>query len=159
MNNEILNSILANTYTMHDLHHRLRILKTSLEAKFFGMKLSPLPPDDENWLNSLPVQFLGQFNKDNFYAIFEELEKKIDQISPLVIYLSFEPTPEILQQINLWFRTNLNTRFIFETKLDPSLVGGVALVLNGVYQDFSLRARIQEQKELILTEFKKYVSQ
>ncbi len=157
--NRILDIILTNTYTLSDLKHRLRILKEYLETRFFN-KTGPneISPADSKWFSTLSKDFFDQFNKDNFSQIFERLEKEIDKITPLVIYLSFDIDEQIKTRISSWLRQNLTQKIIFETRFDPNLIGGVALTFNGIYKDYSLRSKINEQKELILQEFKNYIT-
>lgn len=155
---DILDTILTNTYTMTDLRHRIRILKAYLKNLLFGQAKSlELPPEDVAWLNALSKDFISQFSKDNLYSKFSELEKKLSSLSPLVVYLSFEPGREQIDAIGGWIKKNLTTSPLIEIKIDPGLLGGVALVNKGVYKDYSLRARIQQNGETILTEFKKYI--
>ncbi len=153
----MIDVILQNTYTLADLKHRLRILKEYLEGQIF-LSPSSLSVDDQTWVNSLPKDFLNQFNKDNLSGLFDRLEKELAKISPLVLYLSFNPDPETVSRLSLWLKNNLTQPYLLEIKLDPGLIGGCALVLQGIYQDYSLRARIQQQKNLILQEFKRYIS-
>lgn len=154
----ILDTILTNTYTIQDLHHRVRILKSQLENKLFGQsQTNEFSPDDSGWLSSMPPLFIKEFTKDNFYSSFNELEDQIKKLKPLVIYLGFEPKQQQIESIGEWLKNNLNQTKLFEIKIDPSLLGGVALVNGGVYRDYSLRTRIQEQSQTILAEFKKYI--
>ena len=156
--NNILDIILESTYTMSDLKHRVRILKNYLETKIYSKTSNEeIIPADSNWIISLPKDFLDQFNKDNISDTFENLEQAINKIAPLVIYLSIDLNEQVKSKISTWLRQNLTQKIIFETRFDPSLIGGIALTFNGIYKDYSLRARINEQREIILTEFKKYV--
>lgn len=156
--NSILDIILENTYTMPDLKHRVRILKNYLEAKIFNKtSIEETIPDDSSWLASLPHDFLEQFNKNNISELFENLEQEINKITPLVIYLSLDMNEQVKSKISAWLRQNLTQKIIFETRFDPSLIGGLAFTFNGIYKDYSMRTRIEQQKELILSEFKKYV--
>lgn len=158
MRSQILDVILTNTYTLPDLKHRVRILKEVLENRIFGGSDLKLAAPDSNWVETLAKDFLSQFNKDNLYQLFDSMDETINNIPPLVIYLAFEPNEETKAQISQWLRSNLTKKFIFEIKLDPSLIGGAALVWQGVYKDYSLRTKIEVQKEVILTEFKKYIT-
>lgn len=154
----ILNIILANTYTLPDLKHRLRILRAYLEDRVFGNKNQVFESQDENWLNSLPLDLLNQFNKDNLTSLLENLEQQINELHPLVLYLSFEPDQNTITSISSWIRQNLSQKPVLEIKYDPSLIGGCALVKEGIYKDYSIKAKIEEQKDLILQEFKKYIT-
>ncbi len=154
---DILTTLLTNTYTVQDLRHRVRILKSHLENILFGHHTEQLSPEDSRWIGSLPHSFTNQFNKDNVYPLFDQLEDQIKKLNPLVIYLAFEPGQEQIEKIGQWFKKNLAKLPVFEIKVDPGLLGGVALVNSGVYKDYSLRSKIQEQEETILAEFKKYI--
>ena len=153
---DILDTILTNTYTTADLHHRLRILKLYFETKQFGGKFE-FSPEDLAWLNSLGEDFFSKFTKENFYNNFLELEKKVSLLTPLIIYLSFEPESLQIESINSWLKKNLSQNILFDIKIDRELLGGAVLVYKGVYKDYSLRAKIQEQSGTILQEFKKYI--
>lgn len=157
--NDILSLMLENTYTLPDLKHRLRILKEYLEGQIFGQEItSMLSPEDQTWLKSLSSDLLNQFNKNNISSTMENLEQQINELHPLVLYLSFEPDQNTIKAIGLWVRQNLSQKPILEIKYDPFLIGGCSLVRDGIYKDYSVKARIEEQKEVILTEFKKYIT-
>jgi hypothetical protein len=151
----LLETILHSTYTLHDLKHRVRILHQVVEGQIFGNGDTMLLAEDVNWLRTLPEDFFKQFEKDKFSSIFENLEIEVNKINPLTIYLAFEPGKPEIEAINSWVRQNLQTKVVIETKLDPSLMGGVALVWNGVYKDYSLKAKIAAEEAQIIEEFKK----
>lgn len=153
----ILDTILTNTYTIHDLRHRVRILKSHLEDLIFGQIKNELTLEDNQWILALSQDFIKQFNKENLYSTFKDLEKQLESIKPLTIYLAFEPSNEQIEGIGKWLQSNLTKKQIFEIKIDPSLVAGTALVYNGVYKDYSIRSRINQQSSVILEEFKKYI--
>ena len=155
---DIIDTILTNTYTIQDMRHRMRILKSNLENTLFGkVQTEILSSDDTIWLSSLTLSFINYFTKDNIYSSFKNIEAELKKLKILIIYLSFEPEQEQIENIGKWLRTNLTEIKLFDIKLDPSLLGGIALVKDGVYKDYSLKTRIQEQGEMILVEFKKYI--
>jgi len=79
MDQEILNTVLKDTYSLTNLKHRLRILKSNLLKTFFGgeSQTSSLTAQDLRWLQSLPEGFYRKFTKDNVYQILADLEKGI----------------------------------------------------------------------------------
>lgn len=156
--NQILTTILQNTYTLTQLKHRLNILKSFLINSFFSNQTQvSLPPSDLNWLKSLPPSFYQQFNKDNVYQIFADLENNIKSLQPLIVYLSFEADDSSTSQIGIFARKTFGSILLLDTKFDPNLIAGVALSFKGIYRDYSLRAKIEERKAEILEEFKKYL--
>lgn len=161
MDQEILNIILKDTYSLTSLKHRLRILKSNLLKTFFGGENNQtlsFTAQDLNWLQFLPEGFYRKFNKDNVYQILTGLEKGISGLPTLTIYLTFEPDDTTLSRIGSVARKTFNSPFlILDIKLDPNLIAGAALVWKGVYRDYSLRAKVENRKLEIIGEFKKFL--
>lgn len=156
---QILNTILKDTYTLTQLKHRFKILKSYLEKTLFGGELEEaLAKEDLDFLKTLPDDLFRQFNKDNAYSVFTGLENKINQLIPLTIYLPFTADEEVMAQIGSSARTTLqNPHLILDSKYDPLLIAGCALSWKGIYKDYSLKARIEEKKGEVLEGFKKFL--
>ena len=107
---EVLNTILQNTYSLTSLKHRLRILKSNLLKTFFGgeNQVLSLTAQDLNWLQSLPEDFYQKFSKDNIYQILSDLEKRIHNLPTLTMYLTFEPDDVTLTQLGSATRKTFN---------------------------------------------------
>ena len=141
------------------LKHRVRILKSYLINAIFSSKdtIPSLEQQDLEWLSSPGEDFYKQFNKDNLYTIFNQLEAQITSLKPLIIYLPFESDDNIALQIASFARTKFNNQNIcLDVKYDPNLIAGCALVWNGVYKDYSLRSKIEEKKAEVLDSFKQF---
>lgn len=158
MNDQILNIILKDTYTLSSLKHRVRILKSHLNKKFFGeAEKEPLEDSDAKWLDSLPPQFFEKFTKDNALSEISELDGKINQIKPLTLYLAFEVNEQVSLAIGLRVRELFQPDVLLDIKLNPALLAGCALVWKGIYKDYSLKAMIEARKTEILESFKKFL--
>lgn len=156
--NEILNTILKETYSITALKHKLNVLKSYLLQNLFGAQTQKeWAAEDLVWLKSLPPEFFQNFNKDNVYNLFTGMEKEITQLKILTVYLTFEPDDDTLIQIGAMVRKQFNNVALLDIKHDPSLIAGAALVWNGIYKDYSLRSTIGQKKELILERFKKFL--
>lgn len=159
----ILTTILQNTYSLNQLKTRLRLLKSNLLKTFFGGEAATVPDSQslsaENitWLKSLAPGFYEIFNKDNVYQTFTDLEAKINSLPTLTMYLTFEPDDITLSQIGAFARKTFGPNFLLDTKIDPTLIAGTALVWKGVRKDYSLKAKIAEKKDVISQEFKKFL--
>lgn len=157
MNDDILNTLLKDTYTISLLKHRLRILKSNLLRKFFGGEApEQLSAQELDWLNSLPSSFYQKFNKDNVYQIFDALEVKINSMPVLLIYIPFEADNQAIYQIGMTLRKSFTTLSLFEIKINPALIAGCALSFQGIYRDYSIRAKIEEKKTAILESLKRF---
>ena len=159
MEEKILEKILQNTYTLESLKKRVKALKQKINIDLFGLKIDPKGEDQQEtaWLKSLGPDLLEVFNKEDFHEVFEKLDRKIATLQPLVVYLAFDPGPSQIVLIGAWFRQNYHKDFIFDIKIDPGLIAGCAFVLKGIYKDYSIRARLSANKEVITTSFKNYL--
>lgn len=157
---DILATILKNTYSQSSLKHRLRLLKSCLLQGFFGADTDNPPPlaDDLKWLKSLPPDFYQKFTKDNVYEIFSALEKLSADLKVLTIYLTFEPDELTLNQLGTTARNNFNFPvLLLDIKIDPNLIAGAALSWKGVYRDYSLRAKLEGKKSEISESFRRFL--
>lgn len=159
MDNPVLQKILENSFTLSQCKHRVRILREYISYKLFSKEeeAAKQDPSDSEWLNSLGNSFFSQFNRSNFDQIFADLENYLKKARPLIIYLAFNPSDELVSQIGLYLRKNSQHQ-IFDLKVDPNLVAGAALSYNGIYKDYSLRAKIGFEKEKILANFKRFLT-
>lgn len=152
-----LTSFLTNTYSLPQARRRLSVLKNYLNEKFFNQpvneSLSAISPEDEEWLKSLPEEFLKNFTKLNCQNQIEDLRTKITNLEPLIIYLPLQIPDIEIDKIGTWLRKN-TSQVIFDTKLNPTLLGGGAFSLKGVSRDYSLKLRIDAQREKILASMK-----
>lgn len=155
--NEILNTILKDSFTLAQLKHRIRVLKVYLESALFGGQNPKLITSDFSWLSALGQPLMTQFTKDNLYQKFQEMEEVVAKLPILIIYLPFETTDAANLQIGSYLRKAYNRIILLDPKLDPKLLAGCALVWNGVYKDYSLRIKIEERKGEILESFKKFL--
>ncbi len=160
MDQDILDTILKDTFSLSQFKRRVRLLKSNLLKIFFGGVTNKIisPEQDSDWLKSLPPGFYSAFNKDNVYKIFSIIEQEIPKLSILTMYLTFEPDNLTLNQVGTYSRKTFNSPLLLlDIKVDPNLIAGTALVWKGVYQDYSLRAKIEEKKEEISEGFKRFL--
>lgn len=157
----MLDKILQNTYTLSVLKKRVRALKERVNVELFGLKVDPKHQDKEHlmWISSLGTDFFKVFTKDDFEEVFDKLDKQISEISPLVIYFAFDPGPSQTILIGAWLRQNMGKSFIFDIKLDYSLIGGCAFVWHGVYKDYSVKSKLIENKQKLIEGFREYLKQ
>lgn len=155
--NEILTMILKDTYSLIQLKHRLNLLKNYLTEYYFATAKTDFIPKDSAWLKSLAPAFWQNFTKDNINDILIQLDKDIANLKILIVYLTFEPDDETLTQIGSYARRLFGNSIILDIKYDPNLIAGTALVWKGIYKNYSLYSKLEQNKELILQSFKKYL--
>lgn len=129
---EILNTILKDTYSLTALTHKLSVLKTYLLQTLFNGEQKEFAQQDLTWLQSLPAAFLQNFNKNNIYDIFSNLEKQKNGLKILTLYLTFDPDDQTLAQIGDHVRKSFNSLMLLDIKFDPNLIAGAAVVWKGI---------------------------
>ncbi|MBI4036820.1 F0F1 ATP synthase subunit delta [Candidatus Daviesbacteria bacterium] len=147
MTQQVLDQILAETYTQTEALDKLRVLKELAVTELFGHGAK----------ESNQTDFLKNFNRDNVYQIFDELEKEIRTIKPLTIFFPFEMSAAELTKVGKYLRSKFGSSFLFEARIDPNLIAGVALVWNGVYKDYSVRQKIADNQDKILAVLQEYI--
>lgn len=156
---KFLDIFTVDIFTISDLKRKLRILKEYLEKKIFGGNLQIELTTQENlWLKSLP-DMSTVINAKDFSKQMTDLTQTVDSLTPLVVYLAFNPSDEIIRQLTLALRKMFNSNLIFlDIKQDPGLLGGAAFVYKGIYKDYSLRAKLEQNREKILLELKRDIA-
>lgn len=154
---DLFNILLTDSYTLSVLRQRTRVLKSYFSKIFFGTGDSVLDEHDLAWINSLPKDFLAKFDKNNITQYLTELETKISQVQPLTVYLPFEVNDEAIKLIGGMARKLFNPKLFLDIKYDPTLLAGCALSWKGIYQDYSLKKKIEERKTEILAGFKTFL--
>lgn len=158
----ILDTILTNTYTLSRLNKRVRLLNQSLSNKLYSAKFDLskqglVEKQDLDWLNNLEIGLIENITTDSFNSIFKDLSERIKQLKILVLYLALEQPEDEIENIGKYVRQNFNQNIILDIKLDPSLLGGCAIVWNGIYRDYSIRKKIEEEKVTILATLKAFL--
>lgn len=137
--------ILKSSSTKAEALLKLRALSASVSADLFGGEYHPDAAEAEfaDW-----VKKTSQMVKENLDAktagdTFAAAEKTIKSAETVVLYLPFVLPAENIAEIS----AKINS--LLEIKIDPSLIAGCAIAKNGVYKDYSVRARLSEKHEEI----------
>lgn len=148
----LLNFILKDCFILTQALKRLRSLKEFMSGKLYNQeKIQP-----ENWINTIPQQFLDEITTANFEKTFTDLETTLRKIPILTIYIPFETNDNTITEISTKVRQDFGSNFLIDFKIDPKLIGGAAIVWKGVYHDYSLHQKIVEKRDAILQMFKEY---
>ncbi|HMS23157.1 MAG TPA: hypothetical protein PKA38_05380 [Candidatus Levybacteria bacterium] len=86
-----------------------------------------------------------QVNMDNLVMIKEALSKiqSLGNKIPVVsLQLAFEPTEPMIASFSFWFIKNIGSKVILDIQLERKIIGGALIALNGTYDDFTLKTKI-----------------
>ena len=76
-------------------------------------------------------------------------QAEIKAVPVITVCLAFTPSYDLLRSITKWFDAECRMKIITEYRVDPSIVGGVAIELNGKYIDYSLKKLIDQKLSAI----------
>jgi hypothetical protein len=168
---QLLETILTNTYSTADLRNRLTLLREFLEDYFFTPHEHPNlifslneffvrkeeSRDEFNALNAWGYGFYSQFTKENLYPTLDSIEKNGMSLPTVTLFLPFAPMLYETPRLGKWLRSNVNPRALMEVKIDVSLIGGCAVSYKGIYRDYSLKYYLLRSKAAILKVIGEYV--
>lgn len=158
---KLLSIMLSNTYTKADFKRRLRIVREYIEATGFttgGKKTTIaawLKTKNEPIVDTLAVTTWSNDIDDilhtkNIYQLAEHLEKRVNELPIVTIYLPFTPPEDEIPHIGEWARKNLDPNVLLETRIDQYVTGGCGIVWNGVYRDFALNFMMDKQRDAVM---------
>jgi len=161
-----LNILLASSFTKPQVIKRLSLLHDFLNYWLFASNL-PLEKAlaefskkdlESKLIGSFSINFFKQFNSQNVTQLLKDLNDQVNKFQLLTITIPvFLPEHEVIR-IGHYLRTNFNSKFLIELKVDPSLIAGAALTYGGNYRDYSLKAKIAENRNVIIEDVKKGLS-
>lgn len=152
---EIVKEFLEDVYTKDQALEKFDLLEKFLVDKFFSSSSPQLPSS----LKGLSDEFYNYFTREEVYQKLSSLEKTLNRLKPLIIYLAFDPPQREIRELGRFIKDRMDKDIILEIRKNPSLVAGCALVWKGRYRDFSLRKIFQEKNDKILDIFSRYLNQ
>lgn len=149
MEEKLLETVIANTYTKSSFYRRLACLRAYIEKKYFsksGFKSFPeyleeqeIDSEDKAALKKWSEVFSKRLSQSSFYKKLEALRDEFSGLPSVAIYLPFRAPDEELNKIGEWLRKNVKKDLVMDVKFDPAMVGGCGLVWKGYYKDYSLK--------------------
>ena len=88
---------------------------------------------------------LEKMGRDSgFGALLTEFEQLFYGATTVVLTLSFYPTEAVIDRICGWFEENLKERVIVDLIVDPDIVGGIKVMCNERFRDYSVRTKLEK---------------
>lgn len=158
---DILKSLLENTYTVGQLHRRLRLLRELLEHQLFttgeDTTKSPLTTNAHATEEDIAVtaHLAGTIahdpQKEKLYHAVKAKEDTINELPKIILYVPVSFADRDLRAIGTWFRTNISPDTLIDIQVDASLIAGVAIVRNGTFRDYSLSFFLKKSRDVMLS--------
>jgi F0F1-type ATP synthase delta subunit len=157
MDSNLTNIILKDTYLKSLALKKTADLKDYFINQVFKTSKSQNTKPVDNHLRGLDPNDIKGINSDNVYDVFQKTTEELEKIEPLIVYLPAPLPEEEINKIGESLRKSYGDNFLMDIKYDPTLITGASLSYKGVYKDYSVKKKIEDQKEAILSIFKRYI--
>jgi len=67
----------------------------------------------------------------------------IEKLPVVILTLAIFPTKDETQQLERWFRRNVDPQILLDIRQDPKIIGGCRIIWQGFEDDFSLRSKFR----------------
>ncbi|KKQ97641.1 MAG: hypothetical protein UT23_C0010G0037 [Candidatus Woesebacteria bacterium GW2011_GWA1_39_12] len=75
------------------------------------------------------------------------LEKELKNLKDVYLTLAYEPTQDQIDTIASFIRQSTGGKIILNLSYDPQLIGGVEIIYEGVFRDFSFKRIFEKEFE------------
>ena len=87
-------------------------------------------------------------DKEMVKDFLEKLKSELEQLKIIKLVVAFEPSPQTVEHIHEWTKSNLGTGFVLDIGFDKALLGGAIITFKGEYRDLTLKKKLQEIRPL-----------
>lgn len=108
-------------------------LESNFEHKYFTFL---------NGLISSKKMDVKKINKRDLEVLLKEQLDELQKLSQIEVILAIRPSEKLLQKIYTWFKLNGYENFVLDVKHDISVVGGLAISIEGNYHDYTLKTKL-----------------
>ena len=143
--------IIKETRTTDDV----RILRAGIEA----LEMSMHGLGAKSWHNVLDKVWPEKFSvylKDSLAQLpvaeqpetirelLADLKNAVNKFKTVKIDLAFEPTNEVIDQLNFWVDEKLGLEVVLDIGYEKTLIGGARIIFEGRYGDFSVAKYLED---------------
>lgn len=132
---------------MHDAERLFSTVKTRQDAEDIvealqGLQKSKAARGDIS--QKVQKQLLAIGRDSGYAALLAQFEEIFYGAKTVVLTLSFYPTDAVIDGICGWFEENLQTRVIVDLVVDPDIIGGIKVMCNDRFRDYSVRTKLEK---------------
>ena len=98
------------------------------------------------WVSSYLTEELSKPDVDK-EAFLRGLEKELKSLKDVYLTLAYEPTQDQIDTIASFIRQSTGGKIILNLSYDPQLIGGVEIIYEGVFRDFSFKRIFEKEFE------------
>ena len=114
-----------------------------------GLVRSPLPEAGKNFLRLLIEN--GRLKAlPEIAAQFHALNNAVEGSADALVLSAFPIAPDALRDLTATLERRFNRRLAVTVELDPSLIGGIRVVVGDEVLDASVKARLEQMKTALL---------
>jgi len=165
-------TLLKTTYTVMDLHRRLRLMQEVLEAVLYEEQQQLRMPEpakrraqilkeiassgDVVVLMNLDETLWQGFTPATLTTKMNIILKESETLPMMTLYIPVAFTEKQLAPISEWVRGNVAANILFDVHVDPKVVGGCAFVYKDRHFDWSLRRYLRSKRGMVTSLLNSY---
>lgn len=154
---DLVSLVTSNSFTKSEALRKLRALRELAVASTFGGKTNFEVSDEEKkWCEKSIQKITKEIKDTNIEEVFADAEERLKNLEDLIIYLPSQFPAEEVKKIGERVRKD-HKPLLLEIKVDPELLAGAAFSYKGVYKDYSLKAKLEEERDHLREKIKKFL--
>ncbi len=161
MINELMMTLVAQSYSHSEISYKIGILKDFFEYIFFVAHSTQINADtiklfsqnsdradaDISFLEALPTSLFESFTQESFYEKLKELSKEEKQLPTLSIVVPVILDAKNVALIGEWVRTEVGSNVLLNIDIDKEVSAGCQIIWHNTLHDFSFGHYITTHRE------------
>lgn len=93
----------------------------------------------ENYNITIP-EFLDYFQLQKYASA---LEKQLELFKVITLHIAITPNDSFISELHDFFKKYVKKDFVLDFVIDPTIMGGVILEIDGYYMNLSIRSKLK----------------
>jgi len=172
MQYEVLrDALLPHVYTEREFRHTLSVLQAFLESRLFSSSHGTSIREqlrsffetrkNEEYakivLDRAGDDFYQVFTVKNAYDVLQGIERSIELLPIVTLYVPIELPHQSVSDIGKWLRDRVHSQTLMQIIVEPDVAAGCALVKDGIYHDFSFRYFLHTHDQQLLESIHEHI--
>jgi F0F1-type ATP synthase delta subunit len=85
-----------------------------------------------------------QQDKDSLSKFLSDVIRKLKEIETINLVIAIHPTARILEALSSWTSKVFSKKVLVDIHVNPEIIGGAVLIIDGKYKDYSLLKMLNE---------------
>lgn len=133
---------------MTDAEKLISVIETKRQGEDIIMALETISSSKaaRGYLDFEVLDLIDSLGKSvNYSTLSTEFKKLFFKIQIVSLTLAFSPSKGLLSRLKTWFEENFDQRILLDIKVDPGVIGGIQIICNEHFRDYTIRRKLEEK--------------